>query len=233
MSKVCPVTNSFVLYLDCKECVWERRCEDMSKVCIGVDQSYKRTGVSVAVDNKLKQCRSIDLSQFQTKAEKRQAIRSFVGHCLEACLKKHDDVTVVLERTRTFSQQFLSVPYIKSMGALNAAIADEAFFRGVKCYSIDTRAWKSGVVGTSKPAKHSRYGMDTKKLPTAEWLLKEDRKQFMRAVIELPEKSRREKGTFISKQTGKKCEIDDDLCDSAAIALSWFRCAPDKFLEEN
>lgn len=204
-----------------------------SRVCIGIDQSYKRTGVSVAVDNKLKQCRSIDLSQFLTKAEKRQATRSFVGHCLEACLKKHDDVTVVLERTRTFSQQFLSIPYIKSMGALNAAVADEAFFHGVKCYSIDTRAWKSGVVGTSKPAKHSKYGMDTKKLPTAEWLLKEDRKQFMHAVVELPEKSRREKGTFISEQTGKRCEIDDDLCDSAAIALSWFRCAPDRFLEEN
>ncbi len=234
MSKTCPVTKAEALYLDCQECAWGKACEKRpARVCVGVDQSYKRTGVSVAVNNRLVKCRSIDLSGFQTKAEKRTAVRGFVSSCLDACLAKYDDVTVVLERTRTFSQRFLSVPYIKSMGALNAVVADEAFFHGLECYSIDTRAWKSGVVGTCKPATHDRWGMDPKKLPTAEWLSREDPRRFKRAVIELPEKSRRAKGTFIDEKTGKRLEINDDLCDSAAIALSWFRCDPDKFQRED
>lgn len=210
-------------------------------VCIGVDQSYRRTGVSVSVDGALKLAKSIDLSRFKSKAEKRAAVSrrlsSLVNHILAR--RSPSEVACVLERVRTFSQKFLSVPYIKSMGALNATIADLMWQNGITCYSVDTRAWKSGVVGYSSPANErhpealrfsKHFNMDPRKAPTALLLLKHYPAIFKHEAVR-PVASRKQRGTFTSR-SGVRCEIDDDLCDSACISLSWFRLDPPKFMVE-
>lgn len=210
-------------------------------VCIGVDQSYRRTGVSVSIDGALKLAKSIDLSSFKSKAEKRAAVSRRLSSLLTRILARHSpgEVVCVLERVRTFSQKFLSVPYIKSMGALNATIADLMWHDNIACYSVDTRAWKSGVVGYSSPAstKHPealafsrRLDMDPRKAPTALFLHKHYPAIFRRDAVR-PVTSRRQRGTFLSK-SGIRCEIDDDLCDSACISLSWFCLDPSKFIIE-
>lgn len=210
-------------------------------VCIGVDQSYRRTGVSVSVNGVLKLAKSIDLSGFKSKAEKRLAVSRRLSSLLTCILAHHSpgEVVCVLERVRTFSQKFLSVPYIKSMGALNAAIADTMWHDNIACYSVDTRAWKSGVVGYSSPAsaKHpealafsKHFNMDPKKAPTALFMHRSYPVIFKRDAVRQVT-SRRQRGTFISK-SGTRCEIDDDLCDSACISLSWFCLDQSKFMVE-
>lgn len=207
------------------------------KVCIGVDQSYKRTGISVSEGGKLVSCQSVKLDKLESKPEKRNVLRARFREVLESVLSNHspEECVVVLERVRTFSQQFLSVPYIKSMGALNAVVSDEAWYHGVQCYNVDTRAWKHGVVGTSKPAKPGsadmkfakHFQIDDKKAPTARWVYENYKEMFKEnAVLEVA--GRRKKGTFIAMD-GTRCEIDDDLCDSACISLSWFKMDSSKF----
>lgn len=210
-------------------------------VCIGVDQSYRRTGVSVSVDSALKLAKSIDLSRIKSKAEKRAAVSRRLSSLITRILARHSpsEVVCVLERVRTFSQKFLSVPYIKSMGAMNATIADLMWHSHIACYSVDTRAWKSGVVGHSSPAneKHpealrfsKHFSMDPRKAPTALHVCKHYPDIFKREAVR-PVTSRRQIGTFTSK-SGIRCEIDDDLCDSACISLSWFRLDQSKFIAE-
>lgn len=210
-------------------------------VCIGIDQSYRRTGVSVSIDGKLKLAKSIDLSRIKSKAEKRAAVSRRLSSLVSKVLARHSpgEVVCVLERVRTFSQKFLSVPYIKSMGALNAVIADLMWHNNIACYSVDTRAWKSGVVGYSSPAstKHpealrfsKHFNMDPRKAPTALLLLKHHPDIFRRGAVRQVT-SRKQRGTFTSK-SGTRCEIDDDLCDSVCISLSWFRLDQSKFMVE-
>lgn len=210
-------------------------------VCIGIDQSYRRTGVSVSVDGALKLAKSIDLSSFKSKAEKRLAVSRRLSSLLTHILARYSpgEVVCVLERIRTFSQKFLSVPYIKSMGALNATIADLMWQNCIACYSVDTRAWKSGVVGYSSPAsaKHpeamrfsKHFNMDPRKAPTALFMHRSYPDMFKREAV-CPVTSRRQRGTFFSK-SGTRCEIDDDLCDSACISLSWTKLDQSKFMVE-
>lgn len=210
-------------------------------VCIGVDQSYRRTGVSVSIDGKLKLAKSIDLSGFKSKAEKRLAVSRRLSSLLTRILARYSpgEVVCVLERIRTFSQKFLSVPYIKSMGALNATIADLMWHSHIACYSVDTRAWKSGVVGYSSPANErhpealafsKHLNMDPRKAPTALFVCKHYPAIFKHDAVR-PVTSRKQRGTFISK-SGTRCEIDDDLCDSACISLSWTKLDKSKLMVE-
>lgn len=195
----------------------------LKQTCIGIDQSYKNTGVSIAVDGKLASVSSIRLDRLQSKPLKRTALRDYLESLLDASgsLDTKDTVCVI-ERIRTFSQGFISTDYIKSIGALNAVIIDTMYRHGIEVYSIDTRAWKSGVIGTSKP-EQNKYGISDKKWPTIKWLYKNHR-EFWEDVVT---PTKKKKGVMMYK--GVKYEINDDACDSAAIALSWSVCTPDKF----
>lgn len=51
------------------------------------------------------------------------------------------------------SQGFLSMNYILSTSALIMNIVDIAYKYGIKVYSVDTRSWKSNIVGSSKGKK--------------------------------------------------------------------------------
>lgn len=182
--------------------------------CIGIDQSYKRTGVSVAIDGKLERVDSVDLAKM-SKREARARVREAVDKACEWALSHAESCDLVLERTRMFSQSFVSVPYIKSMGALNATIADAAAEHGVDSWSVDTRCWKSEVVGTSK-GEANGFGVDEKKWPAVKLVIS----LGFEGSAKLPVTSRRSKGTFTDEH-GLRWEYDDDACDSACMALFW------------
>ena len=199
----------------------------LRQVVIGVDQSYKRTGLSIAGDGRLLHVCSIDLTESDDKTWKRAEVKRRVEKAVSlAESKSTDKPVVVIERIRMFSQQFVSMPYIKQMGALNCTIVDAAWKYGVETYSIDTRAWKAGTIGTSKPAAND-FGVPPEKWPCVDWVV---RHGFEKAV-KLPVSGRRQKGTF-TDENGKKWEYDNDACDSAGIAMSWFTCHPSKFERE-
>lgn len=197
------------------------------QVVIGMDQSYKRTGISIAGDGKLLHVCSIDLAKLDSKTEKRIEVKNHVAKACELATKRSESrPVIVLERIRMFSQQFVSIPYIKQMGALNSVIIDEAFAFGVEVFSIDTRAWKAGVIGTSKPAPND-FGVPPEKWPCVDWVIRNG----FESSVKVPVSGRRMKGCFVDEE-GKKWEYDNDACDSAGIAMSWFKCSPAKFERE-
>lgn len=121
---------------------------------IAFDQSYTRTGVSVAVNGKVKKVYSIDYKGLLGKTEKRWKIRDFTRKVITMCLSKYgsNEIVVIVERLRTFTQSdSLRMEVIKSGAALIATIVDTAMEYNVRTFSVDTRAWKSRVLGDSRP----------------------------------------------------------------------------------
>lgn len=232
MSRICNVYGGIALYADCLECDDKNICKqnyrqkqvsagkersEPSRVSIGIDQSYKRTGFSVVEDGKLVEVGSVDLSKLKCKAEKREAVRARLDWILDILTDqknvKPGKIIVVIEQIRQFSQGFINMSYIKGMGALNAVIADHAHSYGVKTFSIDTRCWKAAVVGTSKPLDN-KFGVPPEKWPTIDWVIQHGFEESVKLEVD----GRRTKGTFLSKD-GRRFEYDNDAADSAAIAM--------------
>lgn len=223
----CPLFGK-AIYLDCLECE-EKLCKmDKSnkykKVVIGIDQSYKDTGISIAADGVLRLIKHVQLSKLSNNASKRSKLSRTLRDALDSVVKKADEVVVICERIRLRSEGFLNIDYIKSIGALNAVIVDTAAEFGVKVYSVDTRSWKSQVVGTSKPMKN-KYGVDPKKWPTILFL--KDKGYFDKI---LDANTKKKKG--IIEKDGIKYFINDNAADSACIALYGFIAEADQKLEE-
>lgn len=180
------------------------------KIVIGVDQSYTRTGISVGVDGKLVKVTSLSFKGLKTPSEKRNELRRVINLLLSKSLNRASEVVILCERIRTFSQGAqgkggfgLRPDYIKSTGALIAVLVDTAFEYNVKVYSVDTRSWKSRIVGTSKGGK----------MPTVKYV--------------------QSLGFDLYLRTNKKGEkvYDDDGADSACIALYGFLPEKDQKLK--
>lgn len=178
-------------------------------IVIGIDQSYNNTGISVAADGKLKKVTSISFEGCQNKSDKRFLLRNKLTCLLDKMLHRGNLITIICERIRTFSGGFLSTDYIKSTGALIATIVDVASEYHVRVYSVDTRSWKSAIVGTSKGDETGNKG------PTIEYV----RKLGFEESILVPLK-RAKKGSFV--RDGAHYTWNDDAADSACIALYGF-----------
>lgn len=231
MAKKCPL-GGVSLYLDCLECE-DKLCKKANRMkerkvaCIGIDQSYKNTGISISINGKLKMITSIDLTKLNTKSEKRKLVASKIQKAIDLCKKKNaDEINLIFERVRLRSQGFLSMDYIQSMSGLNTTIIDTCFENGIKAYSVDTRCWKAQVVGTSKP-ENNKYGVASEKWPTVKWLIG---KGFEDKIL-LEVEGRRQKGTFT--RNGVKYEYNNDAADSAAISMFWFVGDHQKLKEEH
>lgn len=179
------------------------------RIVIGLDQSYNNTGISIAADGKLKVVKSIPLSGCQNNSEKRLLIRNKLICILDKMSQKASQITIICERIRTFSGGFLSTDYIKSTGALIATIVDVARDYDIRVYSVDTRSWKSAIVGTSKGDDAGNKG------PTIKYV----RKLGFEDSLLVPLK-RAKKGSFT--RGGKHYMWNDDAADSACIALYGF-----------
>ena len=227
MAKICPKNGASVLYLDCLECE-DKACKrkyKYDKVVIGIDQSYKNTGISIAADGELKKVRSLQLNDLKSNSDRRRALKNTLDGLLSSVAPKGKEVVCIIERIRLRSQGFLNIDYIKSIGALNSLIVDVCHEYNIPVYSVDTRCWKAQVIGTSKPLAN-KYGVPDEKWPTVKWVIgKGFRKDIL---IEIT--GRKTKGTFVHK--GKKYMYNDDAADSAGIAMFGFLGDPDKLAEE-
>lgn len=181
------------------------------KVCIGIDQSYKRTGITIAGDGIIYKIISLDLSHLECNTLKRKEIRYKILEVIDMALKLSPSVIILTERIRTFSGGFLSTNYIKATGALIATIVDTAYNYDLKTYSVDTRAWKAKVVGTSKGSQGNN------KMPTVEYIKKLGFEEDI-----LIQTKKLNKGGFT--KNNKNYVYNDDAADSACIALYPFKC---------
>lgn len=185
------------------------------QLSIGIDQSYKNCGVSISADGQLLKVTHIKLEHYKTNTDRRNALRKYLDNMLKAIITKADDITCIIERIRLHSQGFLNIGYIKSMGALNAVIIDIMDEYDIPVYSVDTRCWKSQVIGTSKP-KDNNLGVPKEKYPTVEWCIKQG---FENSVLRTV-RGRKKKGTFT--RNGIRYMYDNDACDSSAISMFYF-----------
>lgn len=133
---------------------------------IGIDQSYTKTGISIAADGKLLKVSSVTFKGCKDKTQKRNKLRLIIENILLKNSDKASEVIILCERIRTFSHNnkaskeesepqnaFMNIGYIKATGALVATIVDAAYDFKVPVYSVDTRSWKAQVVGTTKGKK--------------------------------------------------------------------------------
>lgn len=242
MTKKCPLYG-MAIYMDCLECE-EKVCTKMvdntkkyKKAVIGIDQSYTNTGISIALDGKLKVVTSTDYFKEcpckhkneeqinsngkivkvgkPSKTEKRAFVREKVKNALELCTKNAEETIVIVERIRTFNQgQNNFAKYMKPTAALIATIVDVAFEYDVKVYSVDTRTWKKAIVGDVKKGGN-KFGVDPNKWHTICYVVKElGFKQVM-----------------YRNKNNRLC-FDDDMADSACIALYGFNKKQTLSLEE-
>lgn len=189
----------------------------MSKIVIGIDQSYTRTGITILEDKKILGMHSVNFDGCKTNTEKREHLKHFIESLFDNY--NIDNVMVITERIRLRSQGFLSESYIKSTGALIATIIDIFATYDIPVYSVDTRSWKSQIVGNSKPLENS-YGINKEKYRTILYLRS---KGLLKHIVE-PYTGRGKQGVINIKINGKKtpCKINDDLADSYCIAMYGF-----------
>lgn len=184
-------------------------------ISIGIDQSYKRTGISISADGKLLKVNSILLKNLENNSAKREKLKNYLLNMLDAIYDKAESHICVIERIRLQSQGFLNIDYIKSIGALNALIVDCMKTYKIDTYSVDTRCWKSQVIGTSKPQRN-KLGVPDEKWPAVNWVI---RNGFEQSIL-YEESKRKKKGIFV--KNGKNMAYNDDASDSAAISMFYF-----------
>lgn len=196
------------------------------QLSIGIDQSYKNCGVSVSADGQLLKVTHIKLEQCKSNTDKRRLLKAYLDNMLKAITSKADSIICIIERIRLHSQGFLNIDYIKSMGALNAVIIDIMDEYDIPVYSVDTRCWKSQVIGTSKP-KDNNLGVPKEKYPTVEWCIEQGFEDSVLRTV----KGRKVKGTFV--KNGIRYMYDNDACDSSAISMFYFVGDKEKLKQEH
>jgi len=161
--------------------------EEKKMIILGIDQSYNNIGLSIANENRLIRCKSYNLKKYKTKTEKRLRIQKILRKHLEY----FEIDFIIVERVRMYSQGFINYKAIASMGALVACIIDTVF--PIKVYSVDTRSWKSKILGKANTSKKNKKVVKGEKIEALK---------------------------FINKLGFKN--IDDDAADSGCIALYGF-----------
>lgn len=197
------------------------------QIVIGVDQSYKNTGISIVTDGVLRDVKSIRLEKYKANSKKRYVIRSHIKKLLELSTERALSVICIVERARIHGgpNSFINIDAIKAIGALTATVVDVCAMYDVPVFSVDTRCWKSQVIGTSKGSPN-KYGVPQEKWPTIKWCIGlgfEDK-------ILVPVSSRKTKGTFV--RNGQKYQYNDDAADSAGIAMFYIVGDRNKLKEE-
>ena len=128
---------------------------------IGIDESYKNIGISVIKDNEVIKHKSYSYKGCKNKTEKRKYVKKMIKYFTN----RYKCDIIILERVRHFSAGFMSKSYIAATSALIACIVDTAYEFNIPVYSVDTRSWKSQIVGTSKHKEN-----ESKKQPTIDFV---------------------------------------------------------------
>lgn len=181
------------------------------KCIIGIDQSYKRTGIAICVDGTVKKVVGIDFKHTKSKTSKRIRLSEVLNKALDTCLSKYkpEEIAVVCERVRTFTNSNEIRPeVIKAQAAMVAYIVDTALLRGVDTFSADTRAWKNSVLGSSKAMLIEFPGVKNPQKIAS-----------VKKAIELGF----EKEISSTKNRQKQVYYNDDMADAICISLFPFR----------
>lgn len=196
-----------------------------NKIVIGIDQSYADSGITVAFNGKVKSVSDCKPKSTATNTEVRVQLRHKLAKVFSTMQRKQYDMEqceliCIIERIRLQSakpgmEHFLNLPYIKGIGALNAVIVDLAAEYSIPVYSVDTRSWKSRVIGTSSPGKNP-YGFPEEKWPTIKWCI--DHGYGWLIVEEVS--PRKVKGVI--EKDGERYTYNDNKADSIGIALYGF-----------
>lgn len=197
---------------------------------VGVDESYKNTGVSVTYGNPFSGydtifCDSIGINEYKDKNDYRVNVLDYLTRLLQDYSEEMRNSSicnlVVVERIRQFSKGFISMDYIKSMGALIAYIVEAANQHSMQTYSVDTRCWKSTVVGSSQKLINS-YNVAPEKFQTVEYVVKHGMKEFIFEEISekagIKELKKKNPHNVFKSATGKYIHVDDDKADSICIS---------------
>ena len=175
---------------------------------IGFDQSYTRTGIAIVSNGKLRKVTSEPFKGITNKSDKRIKISDDVTRLIHKCLERYnaDEISIIVERIRTFTAGTdLRPEFIKSQGALIAVIVDIAHSYGIKVWSVDTRCWKSRILGTSKPIFEPIEGVkDPQKFGSVRFVIGLGFKEAL-------EVRRGRNNSIVS--------LNDDAADAACIAL--------------
>lgn len=193
-----------------------------NKIVIGIDQSYKCTGITVLYDgNNILYMKGIKYDGCKNNTEKRNLLREKIKGIILFLTKTYIDseIVIIVERIRLYSQNFISEDYIKATGALISVIIDTAYSYGIPVYSVSTQSWKAQIVGTSKPLNNP-YGINKEKYPTILYLKS---KGLLNRLVE-PYNGKGKKGIIPVKIDGEKvpCKINDDIADSYCICMYGF-----------
>jgi hypothetical protein len=184
------------------------------KIVIGIDQSYTKTGISVCADNKLLMVKSINYKGIKSHPDKRKEVRRVLIRLIKKASKMALQTIIIMERIRTFNTAQtkgkkkgcfggLNPNYIKITGALIGTIIDTAYESDIQVYSVDSRSWKSKIVGSSK-ARTTKDGKRDAKGDTIKYI------QTLGFDL------------FIRTDRNGNDIYDDDAADSACIALYGF-----------
>ena len=203
--------------------------ESDSIFVLGIDESYANTGMSITYGNpfygyKTVNCISINGDSAKDKNEYRTMLLDEICKFLD----KHKNelngtigCMTVVERIRQFSRGFISIDYIKSMGALIAYIVEASSQFMMPTFSVDTRCWKSTVVGNSKPMINS-YHVAPEKYPTLDYVVKHGMKGFVFNEVSEAEGikllSHKNPKNIFKSASGKYVCVDDDKADSICIS---------------
>jgi hypothetical protein len=165
--------------------------------CIGIDQSYTNTGIAVSKDGVLLSGTSHKPKGKNKAAKRLDMYNILIWDLAELKHATKDEIVIVYERIRLYSGGRISMPYIIATAALCGTIQEVAHELGIKCYSVDTRAWKASVIGTTAKQENNEK-IQPEKYPTVLWA--------------------REQGACAND------ESDTDACDAMAISQTWWKC---------
>lgn len=199
------------------------------KIVIGIDQSYADSGIAVALDSKLMSVTECASTSKMSNTEYRTLLHNKLCYIFDkmqrhAWKMENCQIVCIIERIRLQSakpgeQHFLNLNYIKGIGALNALIVDTADIYSIPVYSVDTRSWKSQVVGSSKPGRN-QYGFPEEKWPTIKWCLDKGYEEYI-----IKEVSQKKKKAVIEKD-GNRFTYNDNKADAIGIAMYGFVSNP-------
>lgn len=197
-------------------------------IVIGIDQSYNDTGISISADGQLLDVKHVCLNNYKSHSARRAVLKEKLGLLMSAVANKSENVVVIVERARIHggNTSFINIDVILAMGSLVAVIEDVFQPHDIPIYSIDTRAWKSAVVGSCKTCENN-CGVPPEKWLTVRWVIDQG---FEHKILEPVDNPRKSKGTFY--RNGQKYRYNDNAADSAAISMSWWSAEKNKFKKE-
>lgn len=193
-------------------------------LCFGFDQSYAGTGIAIAGRTYDKQ---IDIIHFEHigKQDTRLNFRKLLVKRTQLLLRDHRHkgyrCYALCETVRAHKDNVLNINNHLAWGALQGCLADYLYqSHDMILRVVDTRMWKSRVIGTSKPANKAPKGVDPRKWPTIRHMMHVYDIDKQQIAVKLGPRSRNY--TWLAPgEDGEetKYTFNSDITDACGIAI--------------